>query len=343
MLCFRFSLAKFATFIWNLDHTFFQNDYEDGTCRTVLALAFSKQRLIWADGFVRFHLSLAKKMTSNKCAALRTCGFKNFFRVQTFHPTRGVWGSPSTEMWRCQIHFCWFEDLWNGWSLWFKIELWDFIMNRGFLVACRTIQHSLKWPSIFRTASRRSSPSLSLGLWKRLKSVPFFFGGYVAKLLGIALVCISLCGCVSPRSTKAHQGQVLASLEALWREVEVVGQGLENKHHSIDDLTISDELSKDPKWKQELEKVKEKRPPFVFFDAHICVSALLTYYVDMQAAHVKIERGTTELLRCTRAWLTVWQHIHLRRTYSSVEQQKVKGVVLVCCLQTFWVWNIRVQ
>ena len=27
----------------------------------------------------------------------------------------------------------------------------------------------------------------------------------------------------------------------------------------------------DPKWKQDLEKVKEKRPPFVFFDAHICV------------------------------------------------------------------------
>ena len=29
----------------------------------------------------------------------------------------------------------------------------------------------------------------------------------------------------------------------------------------------------DPKWKQDLEKVKEKRPPFVFFDAHICVLA----------------------------------------------------------------------
>ena len=50
----------------------------------------------------------------------------------------------------------------------------------------------------------------------------------------------------------------------------------------------------DPKWKQDLEKVKEKRPPFVFFDAHICVykslaDSLAAYPPEKDIGFVRID------------------------------------------------------
>lgn len=65
----------------------------------------------------------------------------------------------------------------------------------------------------------------------------------------------------------------------------------------------------DPKWKQDLEKVKEKRPPFVFFDAHICVykslaDSLAAYPPEKDIGFVRID--CTSIVAAIRTQAMDW-------------------------------------
>ncbi|CAK8985449.1 unnamed protein product [Durusdinium trenchii] len=65
----------------------------------------------------------------------------------------------------------------------------------------------------------------------------------------------------------------------------------------------------DPKWKQDLEKVKEKRPPFVFFDAHICVykslaDSLAAYPPEKDIGFVRID--CTSIVAAIRTQAMEW-------------------------------------
>ncbi|CAE8670802.1 unnamed protein product [Polarella glacialis] len=65
----------------------------------------------------------------------------------------------------------------------------------------------------------------------------------------------------------------------------------------------------DPKWKQDLEKVKEKKPPFVFFDAHICVykglaDSLAAYPPEKDIGFVRID--STAIVAAIRSQAMDW-------------------------------------
>ncbi|CAJ1332260.1 unnamed protein product [Effrenium voratum] len=65
----------------------------------------------------------------------------------------------------------------------------------------------------------------------------------------------------------------------------------------------------DPKWKQDLEKVREKRPPFVFFDAHICVykslaDSLAAYPPEKDIGFVRID--CTSIVAAIRTQAMDW-------------------------------------
>eukprot|EP00927_Polykrikos_kofoidii_P034569 TRINITY_DN29308_c0_g1_i1.p1 TRINITY_DN29308_c0_g1~~TRINITY_DN29308_c0_g1_i1.p1 ORF type:complete len:3708 (-),score=892.28 TRINITY_DN29308_c0_g1_i1:94-10965(-) len=92
-----------------------------------------------------------------------------------------------------------------------------------------------------------------------------------------------------------------------------------NIHHNIQKIfSIIDRFLRhwkrydklwDPKWKQELEKVAERRPPFVFFDFHICVykglaDSLAAYPPEKDIGFVRID--STAIVQAIRAQAMDW-------------------------------------